>query len=212
MALIKCPDCGADVSDSAFSCLTCGKTISAREQVAVGRTKWEAGTIIAALIGLLALIVSGYTAWVQREQVRAQVWPHLLVGFADPEGELVAINKGVGPAIVRGVEVTVDGRPQPNWRDVFDALGMATDNFQMSTLDKNVLSPNERLDFMSLKSPTDYKRFCNAFTSGRVAIDICFCSTLGDCWVQAKQKKHGSFDVQRVSVCPRLSSKARFLD
>ena len=40
---------------------------------------WDAlAAIIAALIGAFALVVSGYTAYLQRTQVRAQVWPYLM--------------------------------------------------------------------------------------------------------------------------------------
>ena len=33
--------------------------------------------VIATIVGLLALCVSGYTAYMQRQQVRAAVWPIL---------------------------------------------------------------------------------------------------------------------------------------
>ena len=35
------------------------------------------GAIIATLVGFCALCVSGYTAYMQRQQVRAAVWPIL---------------------------------------------------------------------------------------------------------------------------------------
>jgi len=44
------------------------------------RRDWNGvSAVIAALIMLPALCVSGYTAWLQRQQVRAQVWPRLLL-------------------------------------------------------------------------------------------------------------------------------------
>ena len=46
---------------------------------------WNAfSAVVAVLVGLLALLVSGYTAHIQKEQVRAQVWPYLLVSNEDP--------------------------------------------------------------------------------------------------------------------------------
>src|SRR5689334_17738839 len=80
--------------------------------------------VIAALIGLLALCVSGYTAYIQRQQVRAQVWPYLEPGISGSKRELLLFNKGVGPAIIEGVQVLVDGKPQRNWNAVFRALGL----------------------------------------------------------------------------------------
>ncbi len=86
---------------------------------------WDAlAALIAALIGVLALLVSGYTAYIQRQQVRAQVWPYLLVGNYDPERAIGVLNKGVGPAIVGSVQVFVDGKPQRTWKQVFAALGL----------------------------------------------------------------------------------------
>ena len=87
-------------------------------------TGMRSAAIVAALVGLLALVVSGYTAYIQRQQVRAQVWPWLVAGNNDLEHSLEVLNKGAGPAIVRSVQVFVDGKPQPTWDAVLDALGM----------------------------------------------------------------------------------------
>jgi hypothetical protein len=55
---------------------------------------WSAlAAIVASLIGLMALVVSGYTAYVQRQQVRAQVWPYLMIGYADIERARIVFNR-----------------------------------------------------------------------------------------------------------------------
>lgn len=55
------------------------------------------GAAVATLIALLAVAVSAYTAYVQRQQVRAQVWPILEVNSGnEPELRLWIANKGVG--------------------------------------------------------------------------------------------------------------------
>src|ERR1043165_8879381 len=73
-------------------------------------------TIIATLVGVSALFVSAYTAYVQRQQVRAAVWPILEYSTSnDPKIRFTLDNKGVGPAIVRHVVVRVDGEPVRNW-------------------------------------------------------------------------------------------------
>lgn len=69
-------------------------------------------TAVATVIAILAVAVSGYTAYVQRQQVRAQVWPILEYGSDnEPELRLWLANKGVGPALIRHVMVTVEGEP-----------------------------------------------------------------------------------------------------
>ncbi len=97
------------------------------------RIRWDAAAaIIASLVGLLALIVAGYTAHIQRQQVRAQVWPYLIGGISGHKNELVWINKGVGPAIVRDVEITIDGKPQGDWAPLMRTLGLRSVAYHQS--------------------------------------------------------------------------------
>src|SRR5216110_4132343 len=81
-----------------------------------GASRYDA--VIATLVGFLALCVSGYTAYVQRQQVRAAVWPILEFYSSNaPDIHFTLANKGVGPAIIRHVMVKVDGQPVRNWRE-----------------------------------------------------------------------------------------------
>src|SRR6185312_15580863 len=74
------------------------------------RREWDGvAAVIAAFVGLLALCVSGYTAYLQRQQVRAQVWPYLETGISSSKRGVSLSNKGVGPAIIRSAQVLVDG-------------------------------------------------------------------------------------------------------
>src|SRR6266550_3568621 len=76
--------------------------------------------VIATLVGLCALCVSAYIAYVQRQQVRAAVWPILEFDSSNAPIHFTLANKGVGPAIIRHVIVKVDGQPVRNWKE---ALG-----------------------------------------------------------------------------------------
>src|SRR3954467_8259149 len=96
-----------------------------KEWAGVSRRNWDGvAAVIAAFVGLLALCVSGYTAYLQRQQVRAQVWPYLESGISSSKRSVTLFNKGVGPAIIGSVHVLVDGKPQRNWPAVFRALGL----------------------------------------------------------------------------------------
>ena len=91
----------------------------AKEQGTHGASRYDA--IIATFVGVCALCVSGYTAHVQRQQVRAAVWPILEFDSSNaPDIHFTLANKGVGPAIIRHVIVRVDGQPVRNWKE---ALG-----------------------------------------------------------------------------------------
>lgn len=180
------------------------------------RHRWDAiGVVIASLVGLLALLVSGYTAYIQRQQVRAQVWPYLTRGYVEPPGtgdslyKLAIFNKGVGPAIVRSVEITVDGKPQVNWKGVFDTLGLSSLKWGYSTLNGNVLSPGESLPTLVFDDDATLSRFRRAMQA-RARMHVCYCSTLGECWMFVDRKLHGEADVQPIARCPKLSGTVSF--
>ena len=67
--------------------------------------------VIATFVGFLALCVSGYTAYMQRQQVRAAVWPILEFDSGNGPIHFILANKGVGPAIIKHVILKVDDQP-----------------------------------------------------------------------------------------------------
>jgi hypothetical protein len=176
------------------------------------RHDWNAfSAVVATLVGLLALLVSGYTAYVQRQQVRAQVWPHLLVGNDDPRQALEVLNKGVGPALVQSVRVWIDGRPQRGWDAALQSIGVPPHGYQNSTLNSNVLSPGEQVTWIRIADPVMYLRFRDAYRT-RIAVDVCFCSTLGDCWVYRHLSAGRQSDRGPIAQCPAVPPGTEFKD
>lgn len=170
---------------------------------------WDAvAAVIASLVGLLALIVAGYTAWIQRQQVSAQVWPYLIGGRNGALSQLVWINKGVGPAIVRTVQVTIDGKPQPDWQSVRKSLGLASFDYAQSFLNGNVLSPGETVGWIKFSSKADYDSFLGAARRANMNVEVCYCSTLGDCW----KTRFASTGRRPVAQCEQLPEAGQFRD
>ena len=172
--------------------------------------RWDAlAAIIASLVGLLALIVAGYTAYVQRQQVRAQVWPYLISGNNDLTQSLVVNNKGVGPAVVRTVQLWVNGKPQSDWNRVVANMGLPPHQFFQATINHDVLSPGEELQIIRFPEKALWQRFKTA-ASNRMAMDICFCSTLGECWISSNKNLIEppsmplQLKVEAVDRCPQL--------
>jgi hypothetical protein len=167
---------------------------------------WDGlAAVIAALVGLLALAVSGYTAYIQRQQVRAQVWPYLEPGVSGSKRELVVVNKGAGPALVRSVHMYVDGKPQHNWDAVYAALELKLGQRPpYSTLNSIVLSPGERLEQVLFQSPEDFNAF--AKLANRVELSVCYCSTLNECWVYDAREKDPARLRREVNECPARSA------
>jgi hypothetical protein len=75
--------------------------VMAEEKARRGASRYDA--IIATLVGLCALCVSGYTAYMQRQQVRGAVWPILQFDHRNGPIQFTLANKGVGPAIIKNV-------------------------------------------------------------------------------------------------------------
>lgn len=177
--------------------------------------------IIASLVGFLALLVAGYTAYIERyiaeiqtKQVQAQVWPWLVAGNNDNERSIEVLNKGVGPAIVRSAQVFVDGKPQPDWQHVLEALGTVPHQYSQSTLNPNVLTPGEKVPAIQFADEGDYKRFRAAAITHLTLVNICYCSTLGECWMYSDKHAVGYKSlaqlVKPIDKCPRLADDAIF--
>lgn len=177
--------------------------------------KWDAvAAIIASLVGFLALLVAGYTAYIARytanvqlKQVQAQVWPWLVAGNNDSTQSLDVYNKGVGPAIVRSAQVFIDGKPQTDWAHVLVALGMPPHHYTQSTLNPNVLSPGEVVPIIRFPGSDEWQQFRTAAVD-RMTMKVCFCSSLGECWMYADQHPVGYKSIAQlvrpIAQCPRL--------
>src|SRR5438270_11032498 len=85
-----------------------------------GASRYDA--VIATFVGFLALCVSGYTAYMQRQQVRGAVWPILQFDHRNGPIQFTLANKGVGPAVIKKVVVKVDDQPVKNWVEVFEKI------------------------------------------------------------------------------------------
>jgi len=149
--------------------------------------------VIATLVGLCALCVSAYTAHVQRQQVRAAVWPILEFDSSNaPDIHFTLANKGVGPAIIRHVIVRVDGQQVRNWKEALGRiLGPGEHLFSESDMSGHVFAAGESMTPLTPRDPENNP--LNFDKSNplwvkmnkdrlRVSVEICYCSTLDECW------------------------------
>ena len=161
------------------------------EKPARGASRYE--TIIATLVGFFALCIGGYTAYMQRQQVRAAVWPILEFDSSNgPDIHFTVANKGVGPAIIRHVVVKIDGQPVQNWREVLDKfVGQGQHRYSESDITGHVFAANESMDVFT-PHDDDGKPLNDRSKPlwvemnkdrARVLVEICYSSTLGECWI-----------------------------
>lgn len=174
--------------------------------------RWDAAAaVVASLVGLLALAVAGYTAYIQRQQVSAQVWPYLLWANSDNQTDFMWINKGVGPAIVETAQVLVAGKPQRNWEAVMRSLRLEPIHYGQSTLNGNVLSAGETLEWLKFMDHASFQRFRETARRAKLDFKVCYCSTLGDCWVNDTTKGNGNVRIP-VDKCPAVPESQQFDD
>jgi hypothetical protein len=148
--------------------------------------------VIATLVGFCALCVSAYTAHVQRQQVRAAVWPILEFDSSNGPIQFILANKGVGPAIIRHVILRVDGQPVRNWKEALEKiLGPGEHLGSESDMSGHVLAAGESRTVFTPhdpeNNPLNFDKSNPLWVKMnkdrlRVSVEICYCSTLDECW------------------------------
>jgi hypothetical protein len=179
-----------------------------------GASRYDA--LIATFVGVCALGVSGYTAYMQRQQVRAAVWPILEFDSSNsPEIHFTLANKGVGPAIIRHVVVKVDGQPVKNWYEAMDKLtGPGPRRGSESDMSGHVFSAGESMTVFIPHDPDDnpfkFDKSNPLFAKmnkdrNRVTVEICYSSTLGESWTLQAGGPTSTSTTTETRHCPTSS-------
>ena len=173
------------------------------------RRDWDAvAAVIASLIGLLALAVSGYTAYLGRQQLRAQMWPRLDLSSSQMDLRFHASNYGTGPARVTAMRVTVDGKPMESWSHVTAAMGYRGQEVIFGALNNRVLPAGKELEIARARddevSRAAFKELVGVSPSKhRFGMVVCYCSVLDQCWMDAWGNHDYRIDGdQPIERCP----------
>ncbi len=152
--------------------------------------------IASGFVAALALAVSTYNVYLQRQQIRAQVWPRLQWSYDNVDGFNYSLtNSGVGPAEVEAVQVTVDGKPVADWDEAIRLTTGVSRPHINSFIGGRVLAPGVEIQPLRIAKGTDADALNAA--RGRIDVDICYCSSLHDCWRLA----HALKPVTEVPSC-----------
>jgi len=183
------------------------------EEKARGASRYD--VVIATVVGLLALCVSGYTAYMQRQQVRAAVWPILEFDTSNGPIQFMLANKGVGPAIIKHVVVKVDDQPVKNWYEALEKiLGPGYHPGEEADMSGHVFSGGESRNVFTPHgedgNPLKFDRsnpLWDKLNTGRnrVTVEICYSSTLGECWTLHAGGTNPSVTVP-TNRCPDASA------
>jgi hypothetical protein len=183
---------------------------------------WDAVTaLVAVVIALLATLVSAYAAWEQRQQTRAQVWPHLIIGAvgvlqgetgnSSHGGGLMVDSGGVGPAIVSRVEVLVDGKPAADWHHVFEALGYPSGkpDATAGALAHDVFPPGRQKYILTVFGHEEWLSLKDKIVD-HVVIHVCYRSALGEHWMTTMKHSGVSTNNHPVGSCSEIAEKDEF--
>ncbi|WP_257385616.1 hypothetical protein [Tahibacter caeni] len=151
---------------------------------------------LALAVSVFALAISAYQTRLMQSQARAAVWPYLAQGSTyaadDDAGSFVWLveNNGVGPARIKSVALTLDGKPMRNWNEALAALGVSgKTQLSLTRLSGEVIPPslNRETGIPLIRvDGRDIARLLQGAQS-RFRLDVCYCSVYGDCWLSRWQ-------------------------
>jgi hypothetical protein len=164
----------------------------------------------ATIIAIVALATAVYQARLSRDQAKASVWPYLIQGNSGNNGYARIIqNVGLGPAIIRGFEVRVDGAPTSNWHDAAEKLGvkLAWRGSRSVSFSAGLVVPtNALIDLLEFPDTSDVRAF-RAAMGDRLKTWVCYCSLYGDCW----ESQSDAYQPTPIKAC-RDDPARRFME
>lgn len=145
-------------------------------------------------IGALAISVLTtatliYQTHVISAQYAATIWPYLSVKqqFASNEERITLTNDGLGPALVRSAQLTVDGKDLASWNDYMRLLVGHLPRGAKISATLNTIGPATTLRPGDSQILFDVRYGSSALTtaiiSHRVEISFCYCSLNDSCWL-----------------------------
>jgi hypothetical protein len=163
--------------------------------------------LAALVVSLTAVIVGIYEAALQRKHDVAEVWPHLELSTWVDTGtaSLRLENTGIGPGLVKYVDVRVDGQPRANWDDALQALyGHEPPPHSNADVVGHALRPGDRMILVGVPSKTVPRNFWTWVT--RVTVRVCYVSVFESYWMLTDTLSKGS-RWETVRSCPTQPPK-----
>jgi hypothetical protein len=164
------------------------------------------------LIALTALLISTLTAAaaiyqgrIIANQLSVTVWPYISYKstVSDTGVQLDVENVGLGPAIVRGAALFIDGKGQPSLSAALRQLGYENKHGNTVALSSlgggSVIRAGEAVTLARVRSALFASQA--AAMQQRVRIETCYCSILNQCWLA----KSGADAPTDVANCDSMS-------
>ena len=139
-------------------------------------------------VSVCSLFIYIYQSKIMADQQQVAVWPRVQWSRSNVEGfQFNVENKGVGPALVRKVQMSFNGQPISGNAELVKAvMGEEPDiAWENSTLAGRALSPGENVTLFKINDRAEGKLFNGKLREGKFAMDITYCSIYGRCWISS---------------------------
>ena len=173
-----------------------------------------AASIFAIVVSLITLWVALSSNHTQERMLAASTWPTLEYGTGnrdDDGNDVISLeigNNGIGPARLRGVQVSYAGERVRNSVDLLKRCCELHDEpIQTVTSGTRgrVLKAGDRITFMAFPKAVNPDAVWKRFNTERFKVEVhaCYCSVLNDCWNFDSTRT----DAEPVKACPSLSDE-----
>ncbi len=153
----------------------------------------------ALFVSLSTLAVYIYQAKVMKEQQHVSVWPYLEWYSGNVSDFHITVkNKGVGPALIRKVEMTLDGKPVNSASELVTAVkgpDWTLPGLINSSVADRVLAPGEEVSPILIPDVKAGRAFEAELSKHKFRLRITYCSVYGDTWIT---------DGTRVTRAPKV--------
>jgi hypothetical protein len=180
--------------------------------------------IAALLVSAISAVALLYQTRVNADQYAATIWPYLSITetYTPGLGEVLTLdNEGVGPALIRSAQLSVDGKPVSGWGDYFSVLlhdpdvrrffrrlrsaalagkGVTPSISNSSLGPGSTLRSGESRNLLVMNVPGfPFKALMRA----PLTIDLCYCSLNKSCWTlhSDQSKPSAASDPVPVAAC-----------
>lgn len=172
------------------------------------------------IVSLCAIAISIIEVRVMDEQKKASVWPivyssrstHSPQDTSKSTFTINITNSGVGPALIKYVEVMFDGKIVKHWSEAVNKLKNKINS--NSTVSLSVLTNSVVLPGRESHPLTIYGPLADVFNSDvkRLRLKVCYCSIYEDCWLldELEPRTAGLAIPHKVEEC-EINIKRQFL-
>jgi hypothetical protein len=141
--------------------------------------------IMAIVINIITVSVYMYQAHIMQTQQHASAWPYLewLPSFNEDTYYVEISNNGIGPAIIKNVDIHLDDKYFPHIDSLFIEL-IGTDYFPhyKSTVENRVLPAGKSIRLFQVNSAKWAQQVFDKMRKHEFKLSICYESIYGDAW------------------------------